>query len=342
MSPYPRIMSYLSAGQRMNSADMNRTSVTTQHPSSALLLIDSEDRNISGVVQVGGQTLPEYQPWNNFVIQTPDRLMTGSVSKVMLKSVRFPWYIPNITKLNGAIRITGPAGADYFVNAGFYTPQQLATALNDSVNPNGITWFWDDQQQRFGLALAGAALNVPISIVALDQSDNVLTGEAFLTQPSLAKTMGFTNATLGVTYLAPVARSIYPAGPADCLYTHYVDIVSTRLLQYRYMLDGVSKNASKKALVTRIYCANETSTNQYDPAGNIIPIGTKPFVINRKVHEKGIKWNPEGTIDSLDFQVYDEYGQLVPLPPILPSYNNIATTYPSFQMTFVATNGDYV
>ena len=326
----------------MNSADMNRTSVTTQHPSSALLLIDSEDRNTSTVVQVGGDTLPEYQPWNNFVIQTPDRLMTGAVSKVMLKSVRFPWYIPNITTRNNTIQITGTAGAVYFVNEGFYTPQQLATALNDSVNPNGITWFWDDQNQRFGLALTGAAVSTDITIEAIGQNDEILTGEAFLTQPSLAKTLGFTNATLGVIYNVPTARSIYPAGPTDCLYTRYVDIVSTRLLQYRYMLDGASKNASKKALVTRIYCANETSTNQYDPTGNIIPIGTRPFVIHRKVEEKGIKWNPEGTIDSLDFQVYDEYGQLVPLPPILPVNNNIATTYPSFQMTFVATNGDYV
>ncbi|NBW20977.1 MAG: hypothetical protein EBR82_74750, partial [Caulobacteraceae bacterium] len=292
-------MSYLSAGQRMNSADMNRTSVTTQHPSSALLLIDSEDRNVSTVVQVGGQSLPEYQPWNNFVIQTPDRLMTGAVSKVMLKSVRFPWYIPNITERNNRIRVEGIG--DYTVNPGFYTPQQLVTALNAyPITPNGITWVWSDQSQQFLVQISAPALNVPFSFVAIDYDYNVIEGEAFLTQPSLAKTMGFTNATLGITRTTLTPGTIAPAGPADCLYTHYVDIVSTRLLQYRYMLDGASKNANKKALVTRIYCANETSTNQYDPAGNIIPIGTKPFVIHRKVEEKGIKWNPEGTIDSLD------------------------------------------
>jgi hypothetical protein len=331
----------------MNSADMNRTSVTTQHPSSALLLIDSEDRNVSTVVQVSGQSLPEYQPWNNFVIQTPDRLMTGAVSKVMLKSVRFPWYIPNITLNNAFIQITigAPPSPVYYVSPGFYTPQELAAELTASHPDNGITWVWDDQKQQFGLAIAGPAINVPITVTALDLNEGELTPEQFVSQPSLAKTLGFTNATLNVPYTIPTARTIFITTPTDCLYTHYVDIVSTRLLQYRYMLDGVSKNASKKALVTRIYCANETSTNQYDPAGNIIPIGTRPFVIHRKVEEKGIKWNPEGTIDSLDFQVYDEYGQLVPLPEIV-NYTSLGsflrTTYPSFQMTFVATNGDYV
>jgi hypothetical protein len=330
----------------MNSADMNRNAVTTQHPSSALLLIDSEDRNVSSVVQVGSQSLPEYQPWNNFVIQTPDRLMTGAVSKVMLKSVRFPWYIPNITINNSFIQINiaGSASPVYFVTPGFYTPQQLATELTASHPANGITWVWDDQKQQFGLSLAGPALNVAISVVALDLNEGVMTPEQFVSQPSLAKTLGFTNASLNVQYTVPTARTIYITNPTDCLYTRYVDIVSTRLLQYRYMLDGVSKNASKKALVTRIYCANETSMNQYDAAGNIIPIGTKPFVIHRKVDEKSIKWNPEGTIDSLDFQVYDEYGHLVPLPQIVTNTALtavLATTYPSFQMTFVACNGDY-
>jgi hypothetical protein len=103
------------------------------------------------------------------------------------------------------------------------------------------------------------------------------------------------------------------------------------------MIDGASKNASKRPIITRIYCANETSTNSYDLSGNIIPIGTQPFLIHRKIKEKNIAWNSEATVDYLDFQVLDEFGQLVVLPANVSQSLTLLrdTTYPSFQMTLV-------
>jgi hypothetical protein len=102
------------------------------------------------------------------------------------------------------------------------------------------------------------------------------------------------------------------------------------------MIDGASKNANKKALIARIYCANENSQNTLNPlTGEIIPIGSQPFIIHRKIRDKIIRWNSEATVDYLDFQVFDEYGRLVSLPDkYLNSPNPSAPTYPSFQMTF--------
>jgi len=334
-------MSYAGYGfNNMSSSDKK----TVYHPTSSLLVIDSEDRNVSSSIDIGASTPVEFQRWNNFQIQTPDRLATGAINNIKLKSVRFPWYIPNITDWNNSldIQINGGTIYTYNLSPGFYSPSEIATALNDNQPTNGITWVWSSQQSSFYVDVSGAAVGVPITFIATNlgifNTDVAMTSQQFVTLPSLARTLGFTLASLNQTYTSAVQDTVWPTGYTDCLYTHYVDIVSPRLLQYRSMIDGASKNTNKKPIITRIYCANENSQNSYDLSGNIIPVGTQPFLIFRKMDEKSIRWNSEATVDYLDFQVYDEFGRLVIQPvdelganPIIKSQ----TTYPSFQMTFV-------
>jgi len=330
-------MSYGSYGFNNMSVSNEKT---VRHPASSLLVIDSEDRNVASSINVSALSSVEYQPWNNFRIQTPDRLATGAIDRITLKSIRFPWYIPNITYLNGNLEVqinnTGPFYA-YNVSPGFYSPEALALDMSQQQDTIGLEWKWDNINQSFYVIVTGSAVGVPIKFYAVSPTisyPNPLTNEQFLTNASLAKTLGFTAFGLSQSYTQAVSGGrIFPTGYTQCLYTRYVDIVSPRLLQYRRMIDGASKNASKKALITRVYCANETSTNSYDLSGNIIPVGTQPFLIHRKIWEKDILWNSEATVDYLDFQVYDEYGNLVQLP--FTTYFSAPTTYPSFQMTFV-------
>jgi hypothetical protein len=317
---------------------------TVRHPTSSLLVIDSEDRNVATSVDISSSSAVENQPWNNFQIQTPDRLATGAINTVKLKSVRFPWYIPNITSrnyeiavsINGivtsvdlAIRFTSPKDAS----------DQLTTALYNPGTGVGIQVTWNNTSQSFSwtaVGLSGASIViVPINSTV---SQIGLTQEQYVVNPSLAKTMGFSLKTLYQTYNITSANQTFIINsPTEFLYTHYVDIVSARLLQYRRMIDGASKNASKRPIITRIYCANENSQNSYDLSGNIIPIGTQPFLIHRKIKEKSIAWNSEATVDYLDFQVLDEFGQLVVLPANVSQSLTLLrdTTYPSFQMTLV-------
>jgi hypothetical protein len=334
-------MSY--AGYGFHNMSVSEQKVV-KHPASSLLVIDSEDRNIASSIDVSSSSPVEYQPWNNFQIQTPDRLATGGINRIALKSVRFPWYIPNITSRNYeiavsinsvvtpvdlAIRFTSPEDA----------AQQMTTVLYNSGTSTGIQVNWNNTLQSFtwtAVGLSGASviivpLNSNISSIGLTQAQ-------YVNNPSLAKSMGFSLATLYKTYtIASASQTFIVNSPTDFLYTRYVDIVSPRLLQYRRMMDGASKNASKRPLVTRIYCANENSQNSYDLSGNIIPIGTQPFLIHRKIEEKSIAWNSEATVDYLDFQVFDEYGQLVALPGSVDQTLTLLRdiTYPSFQMTFV-------
>lgn len=312
-----------------------------KHPSSSLLVIDSEDRNVASSINITASTPVEYQPWNNFIIQTPDRLAMGAINRITPKSIRFPWYIPNITLMNNSLEVeinnSGSYDA-YVVSPGFYSPEALAADLNSQQSTIGLEWKWDNINQQFYIVVSGSAVGVPIKFfctnLQLRPDSSPLTNEEFVSNPSLAKTLGFTLYGLSQTYTQATSGSnIYPTGYTDCLYTRYVDIVSPRLLQYRKMIDGASKNANKKALITRVYCANENSQNSYDLSGNIIPLGTQPFLIHRKILEKDILWNSEATVDYLDFQVLDEYGHLVQLPSA--TYFSPTTTYPSFQMTLV-------
>lgn len=315
-----------------------------KHPTSSLLVIDSEDRNVASSIDVSQSNPVEFQPWNSFQIQTPDRLATGGISRVCLQSVRFPWYIANINPQNDNMNII-INGTPHYIDLGsdgstFYSPTEIADAINADLTGTGLTVEWLDGDQKFlwtatgisGEPIIFQATNSPLAGIHVP-----LTNQQYVTMPSLAKTMGFNLATLSLTYTPNSADYVFnPCSATDLLYTHYVDIVSARLLQYRSMMDGASKNANKKALVARIYCANENSQNSYDISGNIIPQGSQPFIIHRKMMDKTIKWNSEATVDYLDFQVFDEYGRLVQLPDkYLASEAPSAPTYPSFQMTFV-------
>tara|TARA_R110000868_G_scaffold40449_9_gene139548 strand:+ start:1336 stop:2358 length:1023 start_codon:yes stop_codon:yes gene_type:complete len=336
-------MSYGSYGfHNMSVSDMK----TVRHPTSSLLVIDSEDRNVASSVDVSSSNPVEFQAWNNFQIQTPDRLATGGINTIALESIRFPWYIPPITVQNDAMNII-VGDTTVYVDLGvdgavFTTPKEVEEKINaDLVDAGvgGLEVTWVPEDQRFVWTAVGLT-GVPIRFQAVNNAlagvSVPLTNQQFVTMPSLAKTMGFNLASLSITYTPDDdPYNFSPCSGTDFLYTHYVDIVSTRLLQYRSMMDGASKNANKKALIARIYCANETSMNSYDASGNIITQGSQPFIIHRKIRDKIIKWNSEATVDYLDFQVFDEYGRLVALPDkYLNSPNPNVSTYPSFQMTF--------
>jgi hypothetical protein len=322
---------------------------TVSHPTSSLLVIDSEDRNISSSIDIGSSTPVEFQPWNNFQIQTPDRLATGGINRVCLHSVRFPWFIPTINPQtdNIIIEINGNPFSINLQSDGsqFFTPVQVADIINDLLTAagapySGLSVAWNNEDQRYywtATGLSGDTIQFFASNFLLAGEGVPLTNQQYVSMPSLAKTMGFNLASLNYVWtVTDGAFTFAPCSATDFLYTHYVDIVSTRLLQYRSMIDGASKNQNKKALVARIYCANENSQNSYDISGNIIPIGSQPFIIHRKIHDKIVKWNSEATVDYLDFQVYDEYGRLVNLPKATQNAElPIVSTYPSFQMTFV-------
>jgi len=325
------------------------TDVVERKAYSSLLVIDSDDRNNAQSVQNTGNQA-EYQPWNNFVIRTPDRLLTGEPKSIRLSSIRFPWAIPNINAQTNKmdIVITPPGGPAQVVQVDLspdlnqiLTPQQIALYITQQTEDSGIVVSYDPTQQQFSFAAQGL---VPNSVITFNAYNNVYGGAAPLNPqqygnlPSLCHLLGLTPSQVFVGKTSSGSALNIVGSFTNCLYTNYVDIASTKLNQYRTIADGSSINQTSRTLITRLYCANETSQSQVvynDGVASIVPVGTYPFVIHRHFCEKSIRY-ATSSIGELDFQVYDQYGNLVQLPTQeYFSLDKINKVYPGFQMTFV-------
>ena len=96
-------------------------------------------------------------------------------------------------------------------------------------------------------------------------------------------------------------------------YTQYIDICSPTLCQAQNVRDGNTNQFSiHRDLICRLYITNEVSLYQADPTG------TRPFVIHRQFkNAKIMKWSVDRSIDAIDIQLYDQFGN--PLPN-LPGY----------------------
>ena len=134
--------------------------------------------------------------------------------------------------------------------------------------------------------------------------------------------------------------STITGNPTGLLYTQYIDIVSEKLNYYSHQKDGSSDPLTSQALVCRLYIADEVSLAQN------VDSFYQPFLIHRQFsNPKTLMWNKDAVVDWLDIAVYDEYGELVPLPQLYqfdgsdpPVYRTSETgSYPNFQITLLAT-----
>jgi len=100
------------------------------------------------------------------------------------------------------------------------------------------------------------------------------------------------------------------------LYTDYIDICSPTLCQAQYVRDGNTNQYSiHRDIICRLYISNETSTTT---------VQGRPFQIHRQMkNTKIMKWNADRSIDAIDIQMFDMYGNNLPFaPPYLPDASN--------------------
>lgn len=94
-------------------------------------------------------------------------------------------------------------------------------------------------------------------------------------------------------------------------YTQYIDICSPTLCQAQFVRDGNTNQFSiHRDLICRLYINNEVSLFQTDPTG------TRPFTIHRQFkNAKIMKWSVDRSIDAIDIQLYDQFGNILPRLP---------------------------
>ena len=308
----------------------------------AILAINSLDRYI--VSRAGNENQPfsaylESQYYadppysNDFTISSPGALIYGYINRIVVSQIQVQYNVPTVIKgLNDRFFIAIDATDTLYsvsIPFGFYDPTELAAALQTQINA----------------VPALGALNFTVSYDILDgfQFDasanfyfpdfaDILTlaGETEATITIVLKTYRLLGININNSKATP------PAPPIDqqisfvrpiFLYTPYIDFYSDVLTNYQNVKDTNTSVAKPKGLIARVYLSGNGNVQTQTPTS---ALGSAPFVVTADMNSpKIIKWSPDVAVPSIDFQLRDCYGDL------LPSTDITDTLSTEFQMTLL-------
>ena len=316
--------------------------VTTRPSSTSLFTIDSEDRYNGDYTFSRGDrysaTAPNVSPYN-FTLNKQESLMNGFFTRIAVTEVVMNWTVPNINKKSNAMIVkytnaTGdPLTATITIPIGFYTPSQLATAIQSAVRTTpggdltGFTMTYGAGNLPCFTYNAGASLSAAgVGFLPLDY--NSVAYPYSSTTKQLFDVLGFT--TINSAYTLSTSSGI----TSYAQWCRYVDIISPQMTYNQPLKDTSTQPVSRDALC-RIYLdqvSGSFNANKVQAGDSTFtPTGTVPFVIYHDyAHPKQINWTPNQPVGQLTFQVYDDTGALL---------SDVVSTAPFG--TGVATGGDW-
>jgi len=300
--------------------------VTTRPSSTSLLTIDSEDRyngdyTISRFAREGPG--PNISPYD-FTINKKESLMNGFFTRIAVTELVMNWAVPNINVKSSKIQVIAVTGTiTYFtitVPLGFYTPKELAAALQSAVRSgsggllNGaVVTYGANGFPVFGYGVGSGSTATSMAFVPMDYNSTAYPYPA--TTKQLFDVLGFTgNNTI------PASGNAYGI-TSFAQWCRYVDIVSPQMTYNQPLKDTSTQPVSRDALC-RVYLDQITGAFNQNIANldgdAFTPTGSTPFVIYRNfASPKQINWTPNQPVGQLTFQVYDDTGAL--LSEVLPS-----------------------
>jgi hypothetical protein len=289
--------------------------ITSRPSSTAVLAVDSADR-----YAVYPQDVSDTTNAYSFTISRNQALMNGFFRRIALTEFVFPYYIPNINTETNALyfKKNGGATTTAYLPVGFYTPSQLATAVQALLIANGFaaaTCVYNPAN-----TIAPATFNLPCSfLIKTNTADTIQfvrgSGAPGATDTTLAKFQLF-----DLMALNDEDDDTINGGITRCRYLEYIDVICSQLTYNQELKDTMTAPLVRDILA-RIYI--ETENDQPVPvsvagastaATDTIP-GTYPFTIYRQFDSpKQILWNKAQTIGNLTFELYDNHGQLLRIP----------------------------
>jgi len=309
--------------------------ITQRPPSTALLCIDSEDRHKDyaasrAATQASGLPNSPY----DFTIQKNQSLMDGFFTRLGVSEIVFPWVIPNINDRTNKMFITlwdSSGSVPVFVRTeilelprGFYTPAQLAAAIEPIVNAEftelaggfeinyGVDPF---TPVVFGSTTAngnafGYSTGSPDWRVTFDPMTPNTAAYPYGPQvKQLFDLLGFNNAQTAP--LTAYDTSVGAGGYTLCQAIRYIDIVCTQLVNNQAVKDTMSQVIARDVLC-RIYINSPTDQSTVQPtSATYTPPGCAPMVIYRNfATPKQIQWTPNQPVPGyLRFEVFDDNGE---------------------------------
>lgn len=307
-----------------------RDSAITQRPTStAILAIDSEDRfrDYDDARTLTGRNRTPY----SFSITKNQSLMNGFFTRLGVTEVVFPWTLPNINAATQIIKFRYRANpfapiaiSDIELDIGFYTPSQIASALQteiraiDPVNLGAFTMTYGvssigipttTQFPIFQYQTNGAA---QVAFSPMTVADDPL----FVpTRKQLFDLLGFSvspdppptpqNKGNNVLAVEGFGTQTY------CQFTRYIDIVCTQLTANQALKDTMSQTVARDVMC-RVYVggAPGVQSTVLPSAAAFCPPGCMPTTIYKDFAQpKQIQWVPNQPVPGyLQIDVYDDAG----------------------------------
>lgn len=248
-----------------------------RQPSTANLMIDSEDR-----------TLANYPSAGDFQITKNASILNGFFTRIGTTEVVMNWYVPNIeVDVNGYLDITIATTTHTIeLPTGFYTVEEALDTIVSEANDafGGFT---------FSIIQTGAEIVLDCKTDPGGASQNFI----FETSSPLLLQLGFT------LYTPSSQKVVGATGYPDLRLYRYVDIVSNQLTYAQDLKDSSTATETRDVLC-RWYFAWDTQP-PVDGYGYPIYQGYTAFQQRRLYNPpKQIRWEPNLPIGNLGFQVY--------------------------------------
>ena len=276
-------------------------------PAYAHLLIDSKDRDPNA-------DRPPYEPTtepaNDFTIYRNQALLYGYFTRLAITQVQLNWrmatIIPDVNDTIVMTCDTAPLNNAIILDPGFYTPDTLATELQNKIQAEGgalatFTVIWWPETSGFLIESNSAAqFYFPTPNTFFAATGNLTQSKAY---SRACRTLGIlNNDDLDVEqYLSP----------PQLLWTRYIDICSRRLTKFQRVKDiDTAGTDTKSFIIARVYLCPPGQRTTID---ELSAPGDSPFdlVVDYNT-PKQINWSPQEAVNELDLQVYDEFGELLP------------------------------
>jgi hypothetical protein len=284
-------------------------------PASAHLLIDSLDRYKS--LNLGGQETDPLINWvlgqapaaNDFQISRNGALLYGYFTRVGITQIQLTYAVPTVIQgvndVGFILRDVSPAVPEdiFTLTPGYYTPTELAAELETAIRAIGPQY-----------AAYTAQLTTDNKIVVQSNSaetfvfpDPTVVADGYSVK--VAKNwnlLGIGSGNGGIN----VATTQYFDRCPNLLYTRYVDIRSNTLTKFQRVKDAdTSVDKNKTSIIARVYLTPPGQA--YKVLADSAP-GDAEFTLCVDYNTpKHIRWSPDEAIYSLDFQLYDEFGDLL-------------------------------
>jgi len=302
----------------------------------AILAINSLDRFITTKNGKANQPFSDYLlaqyfafgPYSNdFTIQSPGALIYGYISRIVVSQIQIQYNIPTVINgVNDRFLIGDGATNDLYpvsIPYGYYTPDELAAALNTVITAI-------PELAALGIQVA----YTPTNGFQFDGTDDFYFPDLNEIEANPGETAE--TVTIALKTYRLLGMNVENSNAADqqisnvipnFLYTPYIDFYSDVLTNYQSVKDTNTTVAKPKGLIARVYLSGNGSLQTQSPTS---ALGSEPFVVTADLNSpKIIKWSPQVAVPSVDFQLRDCYGDLIPTSPTTDSLST------EFQMTLL-------